>query len=179
MILSAFLRNTSGNPCLPGSWLRPKGCIYASTVAPGVRDIPEPKRVSPTEDFYNKNKRLNRPMSPHLTIYKYQITSTLSISHRITGVAQSAALSGFAIAAMTLPGMYPMYLETLNNLALGPAIIGGVKFVIALPFMYHLCAGMRHLVWDSGRGFTLQTVYRSGYAVIAASLLLSVAAACV
>lgn len=53
--------------------------------------------LNPEEEFWDKNKRLNRPVSPHLTIYKFQITSVLSITHRATGLALSGLTSAFAI----------------------------------------------------------------------------------
>ena len=56
------------------------------------------------QEFWAKNKKLARPLSPHLTIYKPQLTSMLSISHRITGVVQSGILSAAALGVMVMPG---------------------------------------------------------------------------
>ena len=57
------------------------------------------------QEFWAKNKRLARPMSPHLTIYKPQLTSMMSITHRITGCIQSGILSGAALGVLVMPGM--------------------------------------------------------------------------
>jgi len=57
----------------------------------------QPAAVNASEDFWDKNKRLNRPMSPHLTIYKPQVTSMLSITHRITGIAVSGYIYCFSV----------------------------------------------------------------------------------
>ena len=56
------------------------------------------------QEFWSKNKRLARPMSPHLTIYKPQLTSMMSITHRITGCVQSGILSGAALGVLIMPG---------------------------------------------------------------------------
>ncbi|XP_063599421.1 succinate dehydrogenase cytochrome b560 subunit, mitochondrial-like isoform X1 [Penaeus indicus] len=133
--------------------------------------------LSRKEDFWAKNRRLNRPVSPHLTIYKPQVTSLLSLSHRATGLALSAVISGFSIGMLAVPGSYPHYLELIQTMAFGPVIIFGAKFVLALPFTYHLCNGVRHLVWDLGYGFTLRTLYQTGYAVVGISLALALVAA--
>jgi len=134
---------------------------------------PPPAQYRQGENFAAKNARLNRPMSPHLTIYKPQLTSILSISHRGTGIALSVMLSGFAIGMMCTDSMYPYYLNELAKMEMGFAIIYAAKFAIAFPFMFHTFNGVRHLTWDMGYGFSLRSLYKSGYSVV----LLSVAAA--
>ncbi|MPC26016.1 succinate dehydrogenase cytochrome b560 subunit, mitochondrial-like [Portunus trituberculatus] len=129
------------------------------------------------EDYWAKNKRLRRPVSPHLTIYKPQITSMLSITHRGTGLALSVLVSGLGIGTVMLPGSYPHYLAMVQAMQFGGGIIMGAKFLIALPFMFHLCNGVRHLVWDLGYGFTLRALYKSGYLVVAVSVILAAIAA--
>jgi len=119
----------------------------------------------------DKNARLSRPLSPHLTIYKPQLTSMLSISHRATGVALSVGLSAFSIGMMALPAAYPYYLSQLADMHYGFGVIYAAKFLIAFPFCYHTANGVRHLAWDMGRGFTLRALYKSGYSVLAVSLL--------
>jgi len=130
-----------------------------------------------TEDYWEKNKRLNRPMSPHLTIYKFQITSVLSITHRMTGLALSGLASGFAIGMMLLPHNFPHYYNILCSSNLGSACLFAAKFTLALPFIYHFCNGIRHLFWDMGKGFQIKEVYTSGYVMLGASLLLTLMAA--
>jgi len=140
--------------------------LFTSTSAAALK-------TQTAEDYWAKNKRLRRPVSPHLTIYKPQITSLLSLTHRGTGIALSGLLSGFAIGMLSLPGSYPFYLDLVQNMHLGGVIIFSAKFLLAFPFMFHLCNGVRHLVWDLGYGFTLRTLYQTGYFVIGLSVVLS------
>ena len=116
---------------------------------------------------------VQRPLSPHLQVYKPQLTSTLAIAHRITGVVLSIAAFGltWGLVALAAGGeTYATFVECAGSL-LGRIVL----FAVTLTLMYHLCNGIRHLFWDAGKGLDIDTAYRSGYAVIAASLLLSVA----
>lgn len=110
----------------------------------------------------------NRPLSPHLQIYKPQLTSVLSIVHRLTGVA---------LVVGTLPFVY--WLVALaggsDSFASAQALFGSVVGqLILLPWVfalfYHLCNGIRHLFWDIGLGFELKTLYSSGTAVLMVSI---------
>ncbi|XP_061654272.1 succinate dehydrogenase cytochrome b560 subunit, mitochondrial [Phyllopteryx taeniolatus] len=127
--------------------------------------------------FWAKNTRLNRPMSPHITIYKWSVPMMMSITHRGTGVGLSGAISTFAMAALLLPGSYPHYLDLIHSLSVGPFLIGLAKVGIAFPVSYHTFNGMRHLCWDLGKGFKIPEVYRSGYTVIGLSVITAIAAA--
>ncbi len=98
------------------------------------------------ENFFDKNDRLARPTSPHLTIYKPQLTSLLSITHRGTGLFQSALMTGFAVYALTNKGNFGDCLASLQSAHYGSATIFAAKFVVAFPFAYHLLNGCRHLV---------------------------------
>uniref|UniRef100_A0A8C8GTL1 Succinate dehydrogenase cytochrome b560 subunit, mitochondrial n=1 Tax=Oncorhynchus tshawytscha TaxID=74940 RepID=A0A8C8GTL1_ONCTS len=126
--------------------------------------------------FWAKNNKLNRPMSPHLTIYKWSMPMMMSITHRGTGVGLSGGISAFALLALVLPGNYPYYLDLIHSLSVGPALLSLAKFGIAFPVSYHTLNGIRHLFWDSGKGFKIPEVYRSGYVVIVLSILTSIAA---
>uniref|UniRef100_A0A8C5EVE5 Succinate dehydrogenase cytochrome b560 subunit, mitochondrial n=1 Tax=Gouania willdenowi TaxID=441366 RepID=A0A8C5EVE5_GOUWI len=127
--------------------------------------------------FWDKNAKLNRPMSPHITIYKWSVPMMMSITHRGTGVGLSGAISAFALAALVLPGNYPYYLDLLHSLSIGPYLLGLTKFGLAFSVSYHTYNGIRHLFWDVGKGFKIPEVYRSGYIVIGLSLITSVALA--
>lgn len=128
-------------------------------------------QVVPGEDFFKKNERLSRPLSPHLTIYKPQLTSMLSITHRGTGVMMSCMLSGFGIGMMCLPASFPYYIGLLSSTHYGAALMFGAKFCVAFPFSFHVFNGIRHLAWDMGYGFSLRSLYTSGYAVVALASL--------
>lgn len=144
---------------------------HAATVA-AVQ--PPPATPRDGESFMAKNARLNRPMSPHLTIYKPQLTSMLSISHRGTGLGLYVLMSGFGIGMMALPASYPYYLQQVADMQLGFTLIYAAKFLIVFPFMFHTFNGVRHLTWDLGYGFSLRSLYKSGYSVVGLSLITSI-----
>ena len=115
-----------------------------------------------------------RPLSPHLQIYKPQLTSVLSISHRITGVGLAAGtllLTWWLLAAAAGPEAFATVQGFLGSW-IGYVILFGFSYAL----MYHLCNGVRHLFWDAGRGFELPTVYKTGWAVVIGSAALTVIA---
>jgi succinate dehydrogenase / fumarate reductase cytochrome b subunit len=112
-----------------------------------------------------------RPLSPHLQIYRPQLTSVLSITHRATGVALSVGtllLVWWLVAAANGPEAY----ENVQRF-LGSWIGLVLLFGWSLALFYHLCNGLRHLWWDTGHGLDLPSVYASGWAVLAATGLLT------
>jgi succinate dehydrogenase / fumarate reductase cytochrome b subunit len=112
-----------------------------------------------------------KPLSPHLQIYRPQLTSVLSISHRVSGVVLAAGtvmLLYWLVAAALGPDAYAAAQRCFRAPLTQVCMAGWT-----LAFYYHLCNGVRHLFWDAGRGFDLVTAYRSGYAVIAGSLVLT------
>ncbi|NXG24559.1 C560 dehydrogenase, partial [Grallaria varia] len=96
--------------------------------------------------FWEKNTKSNRPLSPHVTIYKWSLPMAMSITHRGTGVALSLGVSLFGLAALLLPEQFPHYLAQVRALSLGPAVLCSAKFLLAFPFSYHTWNGIRHLV---------------------------------
>ena len=113
-----------------------------------------------------------RPLSPHLQIYKPQITSALSIFHRMTGIALSLGSILFVLWLVTLSlgEKYYYYYLIFSRSWFGTIIL--IAFTFA--FNYHLSNGIRHLFWDFGYGYDLQTVNKSGFAVIFSSIILTV-----
>lgn len=114
----------------------------------------------------------NRPLSPHLQVYRPQLTSMLSILHRITGVALAVGtllLVYWLAAAAGGPESYAAAQGFIGSF-FGRLLLFG--WTIAL--FYHLANGIRHLFWDAGYGFELPTVYRSGQAVVIATAVLTV-----
>jgi len=134
-------------------------------------------KLDPKEDFWDKNKRFNRPMSPHLTIYKLQITSVLSVTHRGTGLALSGLTSAFAIGMLMASSPFPTYISLLQSSHLGSAFLFSAKFILTFPLAFHFLNGIRHLAWDLGKGFDLKTLNASGWGVVGGSVLLSFIAA--
>jgi len=115
-----------------------------------------------------------RPLSPNLQIYRPQLTSVLSITHRLTGVLLSVGSPFFVIwivAAADGARSYAAFADMLGS-PLGLAL----SFMWTFSLFFHLCNGVRHLVWDAGYGFELRTIYTSGWAVLAVSALLTVIA---
>ena len=114
---------------------------------------------------------LKRPLSPHLQIYKPQLTSVLSIAHRITGVALSI-LSLFiplTLLSVALGIDYFNILKAFLANAFIQLLITASIFVLA----YHLLNGIRHLFWDYGMGLSMRDTYLSGYLVLIVSVLLT------
>jgi succinate dehydrogenase / fumarate reductase cytochrome b subunit len=113
-----------------------------------------------------------RPLSPHLQIYRPQITSVLSILHRITGFALSVGLlllAGLIISAAFGQQSFDLVRGQMGTWY-GYILLMGWSWA----FYYHLCNGIRHLFWDMGKGFELSTVTTSGWAVVLASLTMTV-----
>ncbi|KAF3941065.1 hypothetical protein ABW19_dt0204643 [Dactylella cylindrospora] len=115
------------------------------------------------------SQRLNRPVSPHLTIYQPQLTWYMSSFTRITGVAVSGVfylyLIGYAVSG-------PLGIDlSIANVSkkwgeLNTAIKLAVKAPLAACFSYHSLNGVRHLIWDVGKELSVRGVYRTGYGVL-------------
>lgn len=125
------------------------------------------------ESHDEKNVRLNRPQSPHITVYKFQLPANLSITHRITGAALAVYMSALGIGSLVAPHNFPDYITMLQDIHLSPFITTGAKALIAFPFAYHYCNGIRHLIWDTGRALTIKEVYLTGYVMLGSALLLT------
>ncbi len=116
---------------------------------------------------------VKRPLSPHLQVYRFQISSVLSIMHRATGIALS-------VGALVL-------VWWLTAGAISPEAFGGVQWFLnsvlgwlflfgwTASLFYHLFAGIRHLAWDSGYGYDKPTYYYTGYAVLIGTAVCTVA----
>ena len=117
------------------------------------------------------NRPVHRPLSPHLQIYRPQLTSMLSILHRATGIALAVGalyLAVWVMCAAASPRAYATF-QSFNTSIVGRLVLGGWLF----SGFYHLCNGIRHLFWDSGRGLELKSVYAGGWAVLAATAVLT------
>lgn len=115
-----------------------------------------------------------RPLSPHLQVYRPQITSVLSILHRITGAALAAGtlLLVYWLAAIAGgPDTYDAAQSVVGSI-IGRILLFGWSWAL----FYHLTNGIRHLFWDAGWGFELKTATISGWAVVVLSLALTLAA---
>ena len=118
-------------------------------------------------------KLVKRPLSPHLQVYKPQLTSVLSITHRGTGVFLSlgALVLTYWLVSLAVSE------ELFNSFHLHTTFWYGKLFLIGFVFSlyYHLANGIRHLFWDIGLGLDISTTYKSGYFTIFISVVLTLA----
>ena len=110
-----------------------------------------------------------RPLSPHITVYRWAYTMTLSILHRVTGVALAVALIGLVawlVAASMGADSYAALLSLLTGMP------GRLLIALAVAaLIYHCCNGLRHLAWDLGLGFERADARRSALLVVAVTLI--------
>jgi succinate dehydrogenase / fumarate reductase, cytochrome b subunit len=109
-----------------------------------------------------------RPLSPHLGVYRWQIGNSLSILHRLTGVALAVGILALTFWLTSLAGGEQSYRSALRLLAspVGLACLLGWTF----SFMFHLCNGLRHLCWDVGVGFERTQRHASGWIAVLVAL---------
>lgn len=112
-----------------------------------------------------------RPLSPHLGVYKFAYTMALSILHRITGCAAAVGFLVFVWWLMALASGPQAYASAMSCLSTPLAKLLLVGFTFS--FVYHFCNGVRHLVWDTGRGLERRQARASGYFVVIAALLIT------
>ena len=115
----------------------------------------------------------SRPLSPHLQVYRPQITSVLSILHRTTGiflVLGIMILAGWIISLSMGPNVFSTYQNVLNVFFVKLCLIG-----LSYSMVYHFLNGIRHLSWDAGWGLDISHVYFTGWMVISLSALLPIA----
>ena len=114
-----------------------------------------------------------RPMSPHLQVYRWQITMTMSILHRVTGVAITVGAFALACWLLALASGGEHYARAAALLAspFGKLLLFG----FSLSLVYHLLTGIRHLLWDMGWGFEIPEFYRSGWTVVVLTIVFTAA----
>lgn len=112
-----------------------------------------------------------RPLSPHLQVYRWQIGNTLSILHRLTGVALALGLVALACWLMALAGGADSY-ESVMRLYGSPVGLAAM-FGWTFSFMYHLLNGIRHLFWDAGYGFERNQRHATGWIAVIGALALT------
>jgi succinate dehydrogenase / fumarate reductase cytochrome b subunit len=115
--------------------------------------------------------RGNRPLSPHLTIYRLPVTAITSILNRITGVALLGGgliVVWWLLAAASSPEYYAFADAVITSL------LGDVVMTLAVwALWYHALGGLRHLYWDTGKGLDLETAEKLSYGIIGASVVLT------
>ena len=114
---------------------------------------------------YDKN-----PLTPHLQIYKWQISSLLSITHRITGVINAIAISLICIWFLFTINNEKILFENILNSFFGKFI----SISLSWTFSFHILNEIRHLIWDAGYGFDLKVSKITGYITLILSFLLAI-----
>ena len=115
----------------------------------------------------------DRPLSPHLSIYRWPVTMASSILHRATGIAMSVGFILFVVwlADMSVgPDAYAAFMSIMDS-TIGRILLIGWSWA----FFYHLSNGIRHLVWDAGYGFEKSQATASAWFVIILSVVLTAA----
>ncbi|KAJ5664852.1 uncharacterized protein N7477_007300 [Penicillium maclennaniae] len=175
------LRRLAVQQPLAMQWSMMRASPAAIALGKGIQSRPvttSPNTEDPSQIL--AKQRLNRPVSPHLTIYKPQIGWIGSSLHRITGVALSGSLYLWATAYLASP-VLGWHLESASMVAamaaLPIAAKVALKATLALPFTYHCMNGVRHLIWDTGRALTNPAIIKSGWTVIGLSVTSAIALA--
>ena len=114
---------------------------------------------------YDKN-----PLTPHLQIYKWQISSLLSITHRITGVINAIAISLICIWFLLTINNEKILFENILNSFFGKFI----SISLSWTFSFHILNEIRHLIWDVGYGFDPKISKITGYMTLITSFLLTI-----
>uniref|UniRef100_A0A0K8UWT3 Succinate dehydrogenase cytochrome b560 subunit, mitochondrial n=1 Tax=Bactrocera latifrons TaxID=174628 RepID=A0A0K8UWT3_BACLA len=130
------------------------------------------------ETHGSKNRRLGRFYSPNLTIYKPQLTSIMSISNRASSILLSLYTWGLGVGALISSHDNAHFVTMLDGLQLGATSLFILKFLIAFPFSYHLCASTRVLIWETGCFLSLQGIYGTGYVALLTTVLTTMGLAC-
>ena len=115
----------------------------------------------------------NRPLSPHLQVYRWGLHMALSIRHRVTGSALgfgTLLLAWWLMAIAAGPGQYSQFQNFILH-PFGRLVLFGLSYAL----IFHLLNGIRHLYWDMGLGLEVKSVQRSGKGVVALSLVLTIA----
>lgn len=113
-----------------------------------------------------------RPISPHLQVYRLPLTGLISISHRITGVLLSIGLLGFIYLLICLAGGETSYQDMQTFMAQG--LMQFIFFGFIFSLYFHLCHGIRHLIWDSGATFDKASLLKYAQFELAAATLLTI-----
>ncbi|RDW88332.1 SdhC [Coleophoma cylindrospora] len=132
------------------------------------------QKMTPTDSYeILVAQRKLRPIAPHLTIYRPQVTWYLSALNRITGSVLSGGMYIFGSAYLISP-LLGWHLDSASMAAAFASwgIVAKVltKFTIAMPFTFHCINGLRHLTWDTGKTFSNKTVIQTGWAAVGLSV---------
>lgn len=131
---------------------------------------------------------INRPISPHLTVYRPQITSVLSLFHRITGFALALSFLFYLLLVKflkfhtsnyfiyTIADSFMMHFNSADIHSSHLLLVASktMGFFLLFSFFYHVMNGIRHVLWDLGYNLGLKEIYTTGYLVITVTLIATV-----
>ncbi|XP_061388156.1 succinate dehydrogenase cytochrome b560 subunit, mitochondrial-like [Musca vetustissima] len=138
-----------------------------------MKIIPAPPSQAKT--YQQKNEDLKRVLSPHLTIYKPQLTSMMSISLRMTGFALGIMTWTVGLTSLLSDHNVDYFVDKLRALNLNPNFWTIAKTVIIFPFCFHFVAGIRHLYFDTAHLMKIKQFYRTGYLAMTLSCFMTLA----
>lgn len=153
--------------------------LYTSSPRSIASSVTKFTAIPACESHDAKNERLKRPMSPHLTIYKFQLTAVLSITHRATGMILAGYGAIFGFSELFLPGGMASIIASMDAMCLPIPVLFLVKYILALPATYHYFNGIRHLAWDLGMFLTMKQVYTTGYTMLGLTVASALALAAI
>ncbi|KAL1582094.1 hypothetical protein WHR41_09174 [Cladosporium halotolerans] len=158
----------------PSSLIAPRVAFQRTPPRPAALHTARSPRTNPNSaPSLLAAQRLRRPLTPHLSIYRPQMTSVLSVLERLTGLALSGTLYLFPMVYLTSPSLGFEVSATSVAAAVGgmsPWVKMPVKFVISWVFAFHGFNALRFLAWKSAWGITNRQVARSGWVIIGASI---------
>lgn len=127
---------------------------------------------STSAGYLDRQRKLGRPVSPHVTIYAFPLAAISSVTHRITGGALAVGMYGIGLSNLVGCDV----VESLYQLGSTPVLGSLVKFSIGFPLVYHYVAGIRHFYWEAKpEGLNPETQYQASLAVVGASVAGSLA----
>ena len=163
--MSAFGRLMVARPNVRYSALAASTSSSSASIGMAARGL----STSVKESYTERMARTGRPVSPHVTVYRFPIVAISSITNRVTGVLLSVGVTG--IGAATLMGLdAPALLQLIGSTPVAPIF----KFAVAFPLTYHYAGGLRHIYWDKvPEAVTNEDVAKSSYLLFGGSGLVS------
>lgn len=136
-----------------------------------MKVIPAPPIIPKT--YIKKNESLKRALSPHLSVYKPQITSIMSITLRMTGFSLGIMAWVVGLTALISEENVDYFVNELKSLKLDDCYWTAAKTIVVFPFAFHFVAGVRHLLFDASMFLEKPQFYATGYAAIVVAFLLA------
>uniref|UniRef100_A0A0R3S0K5 Succinate dehydrogenase cytochrome b560 subunit, mitochondrial n=1 Tax=Elaeophora elaphi TaxID=1147741 RepID=A0A0R3S0K5_9BILA len=175
--VNEIIRNFSNREILIKAWRHVSLCLQVLRLL--KTSIPQQSAKTPIQewgyDYLLRQRALKRPISPHLSVYKPQVTWMVSGFHRLTGCAMGGTLLIGGIGFALLPLNFTTFIDFIRGLGLPWVVTDTFKFIIAYPIAFHALNGIRFIAFDLAMGTDIASVYASGYAVLSLAALIALA----